>query len=275
MNYIRHLTAFYDKLATDERFTSAHVSLYLALFQCWNMNHFENPFSVNRAQVLHYSKIGSNHTYYNALKDLHAWGYINYDPSASTGKGAFIHLCIFAPSETESSAEMEQERCKNAPDSDANMHQDRCKYATVPDANMHPSLNYININNKREREENSLTQNLENKSMEEKKQNTDKSEPTPGTSQRKKVAPKKESVMPLPELSHIIDFFREEHSTELEARKFFNHFESNGWKVGGKSPMKNWHASARNWILNIHKYSPGSPSTQSNINTPKNYGEPL
>ncbi len=33
-----------------------------------------------------------------------------------------------------------------------------------------------------------------------------------------------------------------ERSPEIEAKKFFNHFESNGWKVGGKSPMKNWQA---------------------------------
>lgn len=28
---------------------------------------------------------------------------------------------------------------------------------------------------------------------------------------------------------------------------FFDHFESNGWKVGGKAAMKDWKAAARNW----------------------------
>jgi DNA-binding transcriptional MocR family regulator len=28
---------------------------------------------------------------------------------------------------------------------------------------------------------------------------------------------------------------------------FFDHYTSNGWKVSGKSPMKDWQASARNW----------------------------
>lgn len=29
--------------------------------------------------------------------------------------------------------------------------------------------------------------------------------------------------------------------------QFFDHFQANGWKVGGKTPMKDWQAAARNW----------------------------
>lgn len=32
-----------------------------------------------------------------------------------------------------------------------------------------------------------------------------------------------------------------------EAEKFNDHFLSNGWKVGGKTAMKDWKAAARNW----------------------------
>ncbi len=32
-----------------------------------------------------------------------------------------------------------------------------------------------------------------------------------------------------------------------EARKFIDHFSSNGWKVGGKAVMKDWKAALRNW----------------------------
>jgi len=34
-----------------------------------------------------------------------------------------------------------------------------------------------------------------------------------------------------------------------EAHKFFNYYESNGWRVG-KNPMKNWHASLSYWKSN-------------------------
>jgi hypothetical protein len=35
-----------------------------------------------------------------------------------------------------------------------------------------------------------------------------------------------------------------------DAERFHDHFESNGWKVGGKGSMKNWEASYRNWSRN-------------------------
>jgi len=36
----------------------------------------------------------------------------------------------------------------------------------------------------------------------------------------------------------------------IEAEKFLNHYGSNGWLVGGKSPMQDWKSSARNWLIN-------------------------
>jgi len=33
----------------------------------------------------------------------------------------------------------------------------------------------------------------------------------------------------------------------LEADRFYDYFQSNGWKVGGRAPMKDWKAAARNW----------------------------
>lgn len=32
-----------------------------------------------------------------------------------------------------------------------------------------------------------------------------------------------------------------------DPEQFFDHFQANGWKVGGKTPMKDWQAAARNW----------------------------
>lgn len=36
----------------------------------------------------------------------------------------------------------------------------------------------------------------------------------------------------------------------IEAEKFFNYYESNGWRVG-RNPMKNWHMAFSNWKLNM------------------------
>ena len=50
-----------------------------------------------------------------------------------------------------------------------------------------------------------------------------------------------------PTIEDIRALFLEKKSTYIEADKFFNYYESNGWKVG-KNPMKNWKAAAAGWI---------------------------
>lgn len=58
-----------------------------------------------------------------------------------------------------------------------------------------------------------------------------------------------------PDLDEVKTFFGSKESSNTEAEKFYNHFESNGWLVGGKTKMKNWQAAARNWMLNAQKFS--------------------
>ncbi|ALM20311.1 hypothetical protein AAT17_03150 [Nonlabens sp. MIC269] len=47
----------------------------------------------------------------------------------------------------------------------------------------------------------------------------------------------------------VLDFFKKEQWPEVEAQKFFNHYQAIGWKIGGKIKIENWHASAKNWML--------------------------
>lgn len=50
-----------------------------------------------------------------------------------------------------------------------------------------------------------------------------------------------------------------------EGEKFFNYYESNGWKVG-KNKMKNWKAAAANWIKNISNFNKNGQSKTTNNN---------
>jgi hypothetical protein len=92
---------------------------------------------------------------------------------------------------------------------------------------------------------------------------------------------KKRFVFIKPSVDEVKAFFKEKNKTDLEAEKFFNHFESNGWLVGGKSKMKNWQAAARNWILNSEKFNERSSSPPRgkpgniNVNQNKDYSVPL
>ncbi|WP_068472084.1 hypothetical protein [Saccharicrinis aurantiacus] len=75
-----------------------------------------------------------------------------------------------------------------------------------------------------------------------------------GAEQKENTDMKKQPFTP-PPLEHIKIYFQQKAQSDSEAERFFNHYESNGWLVGGKSPMKDWKASARNWILNIQKFA--------------------
>ena len=40
-----------------------------------------------------------------------------------------------------------------------------------------------------------------------------------------------------------------------QAEAFVDHFEANGWRIGGRAPMKNWRAAVRTWIRNADRWT--------------------
>jgi hypothetical protein len=211
MNYIKQLTAVIMRFTEDDRLNTAHVSLYLALFQLWNMNRFRNPISLNRMDVMKISKIGSRTTYHRCMKELDYWGYLHYIPSHNPLKGSRVKMFIF-----ETSSEQEIEQVLSQQEVQA----------------VSPSINTI------------------------KKIKTTKLQKE-GFSK-----PSKEELK-----SVFTDL--------LELEKFFNYYESNGWKIGGRSPMKNWKAAAKNWMLNAEKFNPKIQLSNLHLNQDKDYDIPL
>lgn len=95
---------------------------------------------------------------------------------------------------------------------------------------------------------------------------------------------KKSASFYKPSLDEVKDFFKNNSSTEraeVEAETFFNHFESNGWLVGGKAKMKNWQAAARNWKRRSEEFATRSLSSSKgasgnlNVDQNKDYSVPL
>jgi hypothetical protein len=103
MNYIKHLSSVLIEIAGDSRLKSTHVSMYIALFQIWNQNRFENPISINRSDTMNISKIGSRVTYHKCLRDLSEWNYIKYYPSHNPMIGSLIHMYNFGTTSETSS----------------------------------------------------------------------------------------------------------------------------------------------------------------------------
>ena len=65
-----------------------------------------------------------------------------------------------------------------------------------------------------------------------------------------------------PDLEELREFCFEKNIS-IDVDRFFNYYESKGWKVG-VSPMKDWKAAVRNWAKNDSLYSrPGSTRISS------------
>lgn len=87
---------------------------------------------------------------------------------------------------------------------------------------------------KRQRNAQSVTTPLPEKRREEKEKSTDSTSGAP-------PAPRAR-----PTIEEWLGYAREIDWLEDDARSAFDHYQSNGWKVGGKTPVKDWKAAARN-----------------------------
>lgn len=79
----------------------------------------------------------------------------------------------------------------------------------------------------------------------------------------KDIRYKIKSVFTQPTQEECITFFSINNSNELNARNFFDHYSSNGWKVGGRTPMKDWQAAARKWIRNSGQFTHNQKNNDS------------
>ena len=305
MNYIKHLTGFFEKVAIDKTLNPTHVSLYVALFQFWNCNRFKNPISISRDEVMRISKISSKATYHKCLKNLHSLGYINYEPSYNPFKGSHVYLFNFSDDlkpipksdkKTSSNSELvfelvnEQVVNKLCTSSETGTEQALVSYINNTNITNNQNISKI-VNLDEQAKKNQIDDDFfKNVDTEKKEKSSAKKEMTEiladdnrqisssfadTNENQTEKSRQKENV---PTIENVKAYFLENNFPELEAIKFFNYFSSNGWLVGGKSPMVNWQAAAENWILNSPKFiSNEQPNRAKHINTgtDKDYSEPL
>ena len=299
MNYIKHLTGFFEKVALDRTLNPTHISLYIALFQFWNCNRFKNPISISRDEVMRISKISSKATYHKCLKNLHSLGYINYQPSYNPFRGS--HVILFNFSEDLKPLPKFERKPKNEPHFEQVNEQALNKSCTSIETGTEqavvPSIN--NINNTNILNDKNVS-NLEKqaKKIEEINISSDKiviPSEVEGTQKEKSSAKKemfstfadtdeKQTVKSrqkdeschteLVEVSHnqklnpvleeVKTYFLENNFPDQEAQKFFNYFKSVGWLVGGKTPMVDWQAAAQNWIINSINFNHNTDTIPTN-----------
>jgi hypothetical protein len=219
MNYIKHLNTVFQQFSKDSRLLPTHISLYMALFQFWNIGRFPDRFHLDREDTMQLSKLGSKVTYHRCLRNLNDWGYIRYLPSHNPYKGSQIEMLKFCTS-TGTSGGQAMERPQGQ--------------AVVP---------YTN-NNK------------------------------PNGNKFKRAVPESETA--------VMDHFKKKDWPLMEAKKFYNHYSSIDWKLGGRARITNWHSTAENWMvkaMELRKQPLGrerSPQPDNlKITKIKDYGQPL
>nr|WP_315199883.1 transcriptional regulator [uncultured Flavobacterium sp.] len=297
MNYIKHLTGFFDKVAKDKVLNPTHVSMYVALFQFWNCNRFKNPISISRDEVMRISKISSKATYHKCLKNLHSLGYINYEPSYNPFKGSQVYLFNLSDelkpmpkSEKNNSSNTEPvfglvtEQVVNKSCTSNGTGSEQALVSYINNTNIPNISNNLKIANLDEPAQNfeiedDILKNVDTE-MPFAFADTDKNQTESGRQKKEKSSAKKEKVY-VPAIEEVKTYFHQQNFPELEAIKFFNYFSSNGWLVGGKTPMVDWQAAAQNWMLNsinFNHYTDATPINRAkhlNTGTDKDYSEPL
>lgn len=92
MSHHQQLTQFFIRSTQDPMIKPTHISLYVALFQFWNLNGFNNPLHIDRSEVMQASKIASKATYHKCISHLHNKGYIHYLPSNNPFKSSMVYI---------------------------------------------------------------------------------------------------------------------------------------------------------------------------------------
>lgn len=333
MNYIKHLTGFFNKINNENSINPTHISLYLALFQCWNVNRFKNPTGISREEIMKASKINSKATYHKCMKELEALGFMKYMPTYNPHSCSNVIMVNFSDElknrpKFEPLTSSKNKPVQNLTDSkneqvveqvndNNSLKNNNLKSSQTPKLNFEPVQNktrlkneqvneqvnelvyidnnktYTNIINKdiygnseilnsntapKEKEEMHFAFADDNRQMLKKFADSEKKQTE---KDRQKSCAKKEEANNngiTPSIEMILEYFAFKESSENEANKFYNYYSSIGWLVGGKTKMKDWKASARNWIMNQNKFQPKSnlpqPDHLQTLNF-KNYAEPL
>ena len=263
VNYIKHLSGVFEKFSIDDRLSAYHISLYVALFQLWNINRFSSPLLIIRSEVMQISRISSKSTYHRCIKELDSFGYIEYLPSRNAMIGSKVNILSFEKIKTNRKASPLNRHPNGQPSSKCGHHNGQPSpifgHPNEP-FNKHINNNkHINI---------CIEQNEFCKPQKKEKV---KKEILPSA-----ISKNVKFISPTIEL--VQEYFKEKNKPDIEAQKFFNYFESNGWKIGGRSPMKNWKAAANNWMLNSNKFNsvPNQPKPDNlHTNQDKDYSIPL
>ena len=317
MNYIKLLAGFFEKVSIDDRLNPSHISMYVSIFQLWNANRFKNPISISRSMIMRVCKVSSNATYHKCIRELNEFGYLKYVPSYNPYKGSIVFLfdlyTYYEEEKMEAETENEEHFATQKTTDNLTINQTGkdnenevihtenqtggyqqlnlfCR-TKIETGSVQALVPYINIPNSIKEKniyikeiqifKNEIPEKKILKEVEKKEKSCAKKEREKSSNNLPPICRVKVSSLfgIIPTLKEVIEYFILKNIAQLEAERFFNYYESNGWLIGGKTKMKNWNAAARNWMLNYTKFNFDRKvpivSNPLHVSKSKNYNEPL
>ena len=132
---------------------------------------------------------------------------------------------------------------------------------------------FINITNKNKQEEKSVRRNQKEDLAENEKNEKQSGKTNPENSNSEKFQ--------IPDLPVVEQFFEQNRFSGHEARNFYAHYQSTGWKTGDMKKILSWQAVARKWMNNTHENTNNEREFNKvgtgklSVSVNKNYNEPL
>lgn len=305
MNYIRHLTGYFDRVCKDHRLNPTHISIYMAIFQFWNLNRFKNPLSISRSEIMGLSKVSSKNTYHKVMKELHQYGYFRYDPSYHPLRGSWVYMLAFATAtdtnqhkkETGAGQVLDKQETSAVQPEDQLSSESRTGHELQSSLNISKRIKHTKLlsdtkENIVKRGEDELRATSEQqglppaeKNVENRQVEDDQNLLISAASTVSRVLCEQPPERVPKNLEVVMRFFTASEYPPAQASKFFHYYNANGWKIGGKAPIENWQSAAHSWMLhdqNTHvngtdqkNNSSASGANRLHASANKNYSEPL
>ena len=91
MKLAQQADRFLQKASDDKRLLPSHISLFMAMFY-YSPDKPGDYFQVNRKKLMRFSRIKSVATYHKCIRELVAYGYIDYQQSYDPYRASSVAL---------------------------------------------------------------------------------------------------------------------------------------------------------------------------------------
>lgn len=75
------ISSFLAGVVDEKKVEKSHLSLFLAIYCCWQNLEFKHPINISRRKLMKLSKIRSYATYHKCIRELVELKLIRYEPS--------------------------------------------------------------------------------------------------------------------------------------------------------------------------------------------------